>query len=158
MTETLSSSELILTMGEAALPSIDAASSYIAIKRGVRNDHLRSHRPRRPCKTIVIRRLTNSSLETIPEYPSRLRLFHVMIISVFASAMLALQSQTNWLVKPLDAKMHRQLVELRPEHLEQYPFNSFIDTSDPTPEYQKHVTGFFWHVPRAGGKIRTLQR
>ncbi len=142
------------SMGDEMSPSVDAtSSSFAAVKRGMRNEHLRSHRPRRPCKTIIVRRSPNVSLETIPEYyPSRLRVFHVMIFTILGFATVALRNQKDWMKPSLTGNMHRQLVELRPEHLEQYPFNSFLDTSDPTPEFQKHVTGFFWHVPRAGGE------
>ena len=46
---------------------------------------------------------------------------------------------------------HRALLTLRPEHVDQYPFDNFLEVGDPTPPLQNKVVGFYWQVPRCGG-------
>lgn len=48
-----------------------------------------------------------------------------------------------------DIQFHRSLLTLTTEHVNQYPFNNFLDVSDVLT--QEKTMGFYWQVPRCGG-------
>lgn len=102
-------------------------------------------------------------MDTIPEEsvfrirnsPKSAPLLLIPLLLMTATLAMNMGSPPEWqveLIRKLSWQNNRRaLMALTPEHVNQYPFDNFLDVGEVTPRGQSDMTGFYWQVPRAGG-------